>query len=203
MKKLALLLSIFCSFQNIHSQEVYFKTGKNFTNYTFKSDSESSNNLQAGSGSFYEMGYVIPLKNDKLNYAIGLILNEYNALGGDSANTYSWNTEYLGIQNSLVYYFLRRDRFDVAVNTGLGISTLLYGKQEINGTYYDLSSQKEFSGLLILPGFGVQGRYSITRSSYLGLGYQFSKSFNLSNSSDEKLSFNTHQIQFGIHFNIN
>jgi hypothetical protein len=34
----------------------------------------------------------------------------------------------------------------------------------------------------------------------LSLGYAYSKSLNLSNSTDEKLSFNTNQIQFGVHF---
>jgi hypothetical protein len=34
----------------------------------------------------------------------------------------------------------------------------------------------------------------------LSLGYSYSKSFNVSNSTDEKLSFNNNQIQFGVHF---
>lgn len=203
MKKLILLLGMICSFQSIQAQEIYFATGKNFTNYAFKSDSDSSNNLQAGIGAFYEMGYVIPLGYEELNYAVGLSLNEYNAVGGDTVNTYRWNTEYLGIQNTLFYSFFNNDSFNVGAKTGLGIATLLYGKQEINGTFYDLSSQKEFSGLLILPGFGLQAKYSLSGSSSLSLGYHFSKSVNLSNSTEEKLSFNTHQIQFGVHFNLN
>ena len=203
MKKLILLVGIICSLQSVQAQEIYFSTGKNFTNYAYKSSSDSSNNLHAGIGSFYEMGYVIPLSYEKLNYAVGLSLNEYNAIGGDTADTYAWNTEYMGIQNTLFYSFFKNDGFDVAAKVELGIATLLYGKQEINGTFYDLSSQKEFSGLLLQPGLGFQTKYNISGSGYLSLGYNFSKSFNLSNSTDEKLSFNTHQIQFGIHFAIN
>jgi hypothetical protein len=203
MKKLILLVGILCSLQTIQAQEIYFSTGKNLTSYDFKSNAQTTNHLHTGIGTFYEMGYVIPLSYEKLNYAIGLSLNGYNATGGDTANSYSWNTEYIGIQNTLLYSFFKNDSFDVAAKAGLGIATLLYGQQEINGTFYDLSSQKEFSGLLIQPGLGFQTTYNISESGYLSLSYNFSKSFNLSNSTDEKLSFNTHQIQFGIHFAIN
>lgn len=203
MKKLILLLVMIGSFQSIQSQEIYFTTGKNFTDYAFKTGSDSSNNLQSGIGAFYEMGYVVPLSYEKLNYAIGLSLNEYNAIGGDATNSYTWNTEYIGIQNTLFYSFFKNDGFDVAAKAGLGVATMLYGKQEINSAFYDLSSQKEFSGFFIQPGLGFQAKYNLSGKGSLSLGYHFSKSFNLSNSTEEKLSFNTHQIQFGIHFAIN
>jgi hypothetical protein len=202
MKKL-LLLFVFLSIQSIQSQEIYFYTGKNFTNYDYKDAFGTSNpQLQAGSGTFYEMGYVMPLGNEKLNYAIGLSLNEYNAIGGNSANSYSWKTQYIGIQNVLAYSLLSRGSFDVALNGGLGLASLIYGKQEINGTFHDLGSQKEFSGLIIQPVVGFKSRYNIMNDGYLSLGYNFSKSFNVTNGTDEKLSFNNSQIQFGIHFNI-
>lgn len=203
MKKLLLLVVILCSLQNTHSQEIYFHTGKNFTNYDYKDVSGTSNpDLQAGSGTFYEIGYVIPLSNEKMKYSIGLSLNEYNTIGGNFANSYSWNTDYLGIQNIVSYSLLSRGSFDIAINGGLGLASLIYGKQEINGTFLDLGSQKEFSGLIIQPVLGFQTRYSIMNDGFLSLGYNFSKSFNLTNSTDEKLSFNNSQIQFGIHFNL-
>lgn len=203
MRKLLLLVLILCSLQNIHSQEIYFYTGKNYTNYDYKDASGSLNpNLQAGSGTFYEMGYVIPLNNDKINYDIGLSLNEYNAIGGNTANSYSWNTQYLGIHNVVSYSLLNRSSFDVNIKGGLGLASLIYGKQEINGTFLDLGSQKEFSGLIIQPVIGFQTRFGIMEDGFLSLGYNFSKSFNVTNNTDEKLSFNNNQIQFGIHFNI-
>ena len=195
-----MLTLIVLSFQNIHSQEIYLQTGKNFTNYDYKSDTSSSPSLQAGTGNFYEIGYRIILNNEKLKYAIGLNLNEYNAIGGNAVSSYSWNTQYLGVQNTFSIAFLKASGLEASANAGLGINTLIYGKQNINGQYLDLSSQKEFSGLWIAPKLGLQASYNVNNDINLSLGYGYSKSFNLSNSTAEKLSFNNNQIQFGVNF---
>nr|WP_314836718.1 hypothetical protein [uncultured Flavobacterium sp.] len=203
MKKLLLVLTIICSFQNIHSQEIYCFTGKNYTNYDYKDATGISNpNLQTGSGNFYEMGYAMPLGNEKISYSIGLNLNEYNAIGGNTVNSYSWNTQYLGVKSSISYSLFDRSSFDVAISGGLTFATLIYGKQEINGTFIDLMSQKEFTGFIVQPFLGFQTRYNILQDGYLSFGYNFSKSFNVTNSTNEKLSFNNSQLQFGIHFNM-
>ena len=200
MRKLIMSMMIVMSYQSIQSQEIYFKTGKNFTQYDYKSDTNSSPSLQAGSGNFYEIGYVMKLNNEKLKYAIGLSLNEYNAIGGNAVSSYSWNTQYLGVQNTFSIAFVKKRGFEASANGGLGISTLIYGKQNINGEYLDLSSQKEFSGIWVAPKLGLTASYNVDNDICLSLGYTYSKSFSLSNSTDEKLSFNNSQIQFGVHF---
>jgi hypothetical protein len=200
MKKLVLIALIVFSFQHIQAQEIYLQTGKNYTQYDYKSNTSSSPSLQAGSGNFYEIGYVMTLNNEKLKYAIGLGLNEYNTIGGNAVSSYSWNTQYLGVQNTFSIAFIKKRGFEASANGGLGISTLIYGKQNINGEYLDLASQKEFSGIWIAPKLGLTASYKIGNENYLSLGYAYSKSFNLSNSTDEKLSFNNSQIQFGVHF---
>ena len=203
MKKLLLVLTIICSFQNIHSQEIYCFTGKNYTNYDYKDATGISNpNLQTGSGNFYEIGYAMPLSNEKINYTIGLSLNEYNAIGGNTVNSYSWNTQYMGLKSSISYSLFDRSSFDVAFSAGLTIATLMYGKQERNGLFIDLMTQKEFSGVIVQPFLGFQTSYNISQNGYLSLGYNFSKSFNVTNSTNEKISFINSQLQFGIHFNI-
>lgn len=200
MRKLIMLMMIVMSYQSIQSQEIYFKTGKNFTQYDYKSDTSSSPSLQAGSGNFYEIGYVMNLNNEMLKYAIGLSLNEYNAIGGNAVSSYSWNTQYLGVENTFSIAFVNWNGLQASVNGGLGISSLIYGKQNINGEYLDLSSQKEFSGIWVAPKLGLTASYNVDNDIYLSLGYAYSKSFSLSNSTDEKLSFNNSQIQFGVHF---
>ena len=196
---LALVLLVF-SIQNIHSQEIYLQTGKNYTKYDYKSNSSSSPSLQSGSGNFYEIGYVMTLNNEKLKYAVGLSLNEYNAIGGDINSSYSWNTQYMGVENTFSIAFVNWKGLQASANGGFGISTLIYGKQNLNGQYLDLSSQKEFSGLWIAPKLGLTASYNVDNDIYLSLGYAYSKSFNVSNSTEEKLSFNNNQIQFGVHF---
>jgi len=200
MKKLALGICMLLGFSMAYGQEIYFQTGKNFTNYDYKDNSSDSSSLQAGSGNFYEVGYVMTLNNEKLKYAVGLSLNEYNAIGGDINSSYSWNTQYMGIDNTFSIAFVNWNGLQASANGGVGISSLIYGKQNLNGQYLDLSSQKEFSGLWIAPKLGITGSYNVDNDIYLSFGYAYSKSFNVSNSTEEKLSFNNNQIQFGVHF---
>lgn len=200
MKKLLFIALIALSLQHLQAQEIYLQTGKNYTQYDYKSGTDSSPSLQAGSGNFYEIGYIMTLNNEKLKYAVGLSLNEYNAIGGDINSSYSWNTQYMGIQNTFSIAFVKKSGFEASANGGLGISTLIYGKQNLNGQYLDLSSQKEFSGIWIAPKLGLTASYNVDNDIYLSLGYAYSKSFNVSNSTDEKLSFNNSKIQFGVHF---
>jgi hypothetical protein len=200
MRKLFILSLIVFSFQNLHSQEIYLQTGKNFTNYDYKSDTSTTPSLQTGSGSFYEIGYIMTLNNENLKYAIGMNLNEYNAIGGNSVSSYSWNTQYIGVQNTFSIAFVKKSGFEASANGGFGIATLIYGKQNINGQYLDLSSQKEFSGLWLAPKLGLQFSYNVDNDIFLSLGYSYSKNLNVSNSTQEKLSFNNNQMQFGVHF---
>jgi hypothetical protein len=112
MRKL-LLLTVFVLFiQNIQSQEIYFQTGKNYTQYDYKSDNDSNPNLQAGSGNFYEIGYQINLSNENFKYLVGLSLDEYNAIGGNQVSSYSWNTQYLGVQNTFSLAFVKKSGFE-------------------------------------------------------------------------------------------
>ena len=142
------------------------------------------------------------MKNQKLAYSVGLALNEYNNIGGNSANSYTWKTQYLGAQGGFTYSILDRKDFDILPKFGLNIGTIISGKQTINGTYYDLTNEKEFSGLLITPSLGVQVKYNLSPFGFISLGYSYCKGINLSNSTDQKLSFNTNQLQFGVHYAI-
>ena len=203
MKKLTILIVIMCSLQSVHSQEVYFSAGKNFTTYDYKNSSGASNtNLKSGTGNFFELGYIKPLQNEKFAYSVGLALNEYNNVGGNSVNSYTWNTQYLGAQGGFTYSILDRGDFDILPKFGLNMGTIISGKQTINGTYYDLTKEKEFSGLLLTPSLGFQVKYNLSSDGFISLGYSYCKGFNLSNSTDQKLSFNTNQLQFGVHYTI-
>lgn len=204
MKKIFLLLVMVCSFDSMFSQEVYFYTGKNFTTYDYKTSTGAlSPNLKSGTGNFYELGISNPLENEQFSYSLALALNEYNSVGGNSANSYSWNTEYLGAQGVLSYSLLYRSNFDILPKIGINMATLISGKQNIDGTYYDLTKEKEFSGLVLTPSLGVQLKYNLSDYGYISLGYSYCKGVNVTNSTDQKLSFLTHQLQFGIHYSIN
>lgn len=204
MRKRFLLIIALLSLTYAQSQELYFLTGSNFTKYTFESNSPAiSMPLQSGTGMTYELGYVIPLPHEGFSYLFAVTLNNQNALAGNSASTYEWTTKYLGGQSALQYSYTITPLLSVSARGGINMSTIVYGKQNLDGAILDLVHQKEFKGLWLSPFFGVQSKFKLTNSNYLSLGYGYSGGMNLSNNSEERLSFATQQIQFGIHFNIN
>lgn len=210
MKKKYILLVFFAVFTtSLYSQTVYFFTGKNYTTFDLRYQGESANSsLKKGEGDSYEIGVSIPIPvsrlpfDNPLSYCVGLTLNQYNAEAGDETKSYSWKTEYLGVQNSIVYSFIKSDHLDLAVKGGLNFSSLLYGNQKINNANYDLKKYDEFTGIVFTPSLGIQAKCNLSEYGYLSLGYNYSKSINLSNDTSKKLAFKTHQILFGIHFEL-
>lgn len=203
MRKVILLLTLFLLVTTSHGQRAYFSTGTNFSMYNFDSPTAMSTPLKSGTGSNYEMGVSKILKLENLSYSLGVNLNEYNAIAGDFANSYSWNTKYVGLNTSLDYSIGLIGNFRMMIQGGLNLSTIVYGKQSINGAYFDLSKQKEFSGLNITPFAQLSMSVPIQDLGFFTLGYGINKSFFPMNTSEEKLSITTNQLRFGIHFNIN
>jgi hypothetical protein len=204
MKKITLLLFGILTLTNCYSQEMHFETGSNFTQYVFRSSNgSSSTQSHSGSGTVYKIGFSKTLNKDLFSYELGLSLNEYNAIAGSSSNSYKWNTSYLGLQNTIGFVLLKKNNFKFFAQVGFNFSTIIFGKQEINGIIYDLKSQDEFAGLILIPSAGLQSKYKWKDYGHLSLSYNFSKSISPFNATDEKLSFKTNQILFGIHLNIN
>ena len=207
IKKHLLILLLFsgCFLQ---AQEMFFTAGKNFTKYDYKNSLGVSNpNLRSGDGSFYQLGLAYNLNvfrtSDEFTYAVSLVYNQLNAVGGSSVSNYAWNTNYLGIQNELNYIlFQDYDSFKVKSKLGCATSTIIKGEQFINNVVYDISNQEEFKGILIQPNIGIDFHYSIDRALEISVGYEYSKAFNVSNNSPEKLSFTNNQIHLGLHFPI-
>ncbi|WP_310595689.1 hypothetical protein [Flavobacterium sp.] len=210
MKKLMQLIAFLLLVNTAYSQEIYFLNGKNYSKYKLRYSGEATINPleKKGEGDSYEIGLAIPIKvqrlafDNNLNYTVGLTLNQYNAEAGDATNNYEWKTEYIGVQNALVFSFVKTDHVDLAVKGGVNIATLLYGNQKINNSRFDLTSQKDFNGIIISPLLGFQAKCNLSEYGYLSLGYNYSKSIGLTNNSDKKLSFLTNQIVFGVSFEL-
>lgn len=203
MRKLILLLTLIPLISISYAQRAYFSTGTNFSAFNFISPNPMLTPLESGTGSNHEMGLSLILKPENLSYSVGLNLNEYNAMAGDFANSYSWNTKYFGLNNSIEYSIPLVGNFRVMLQGGLNLSTIVFGKQAINGVYFDLIDQKEFAGLNLAPHVHLAFTAPMKDMGFISLGYGVNKSFFPLNNSEEKLSITTKQFVFGLHFNIN
>lgn len=210
MKRIIQLVFLLLVLNDSFAQEIYLSTGKNYTRYKLKYDGIGAVNTlpKKGEGDSYEIGLSIPIKiqrltfDNNLNYTLGLTLNQYNAEAGDIANNYSWKTEYIGFQNTIIYSFIKSNHLDFAVKGGYNIATLLHGNQTINNSRSDLKQYQDFKGVIISPMFGIRAKCNLSEYGYLSLGYNYSKSFNITNQSDKKVSFLTNQILFGVSFEL-
>ena len=209
--KIVYIVALFISHFAI-SQEFFLKGGENFTQYNYiNSMGKSVSVLEGSNGSNYELGFEYFLDNadssleSSFSYSASLILNQFNAKGGDFNNTYVWNTNYLGIQNMAYVSLLMSPNsvYNLKLKAGVNTSTILSGQQYINNIIYDLKNYDEFKGVFIQPLLGVDFRLEVNRELCLNIGYLFSKAFNVSNKSSEKLSFTNNQLQLGLQYNIN
>jgi hypothetical protein len=210
MKKLIFTLLFTLSVSGVYSQEIYFLTGKNYTTYQLRyQGAETVNQLdKKGSGSSYEIGLALPIKvqrlafDNNLDYIVGLNLNQFNASAGNQNNHYSWDADYIGITNALKFSFVQTDHVDIAVKGGFTTATLISGSQKINNSKFDLHNQKDFNGIIVSPLLGLQAICNLSEYGYLSLGYNYSRSFSLTNTTEKKVSFLNHQILFGISFEL-
>lgn len=203
IKKILLLIFTFSFFNFTFAQKAHINYGQNFTKYDYKNSNGDPNpNLRTASGTSFEFGYEFPLKNyRKLKYDVSITLNQYNAKGGDVNNIYSWETSYLGIDNDLNYCIYQQgDNFQIIANIGFGFTSIIKGEQAINTILYNITKEKEFSGLFIKPFTGIDIRYQLSDNMQIKVGYSISRVMHLSNKIEEKLAFNNNQIQFGLYF---
>uniref|UniRef100_UPI0040483F8C hypothetical protein n=1 Tax=Algoriphagus sp. TaxID=1872435 RepID=UPI0040483F8C len=201
MKKMMFLVFLLVSMQG-KAQDFFFKTGVNQTAYKFKdSDGISMEELLPGVGSSYQAGFGLPLYDYWVRYEGGITVDSYNASGGDTGNTYRWNTTYGGLRNSVGFFPLDGD-LTLGILGNFGISRILSGAQTINNSENSLMTEPEFKGVMMQPGLGLSVSYHILNNGYLTFDYDYSRTLRLKNNLEEKLSFATHRILFGVHFHL-
>jgi hypothetical protein len=204
MKQKLLTLLVLLTVYTVSSQEMSFTAATNFTQFNLKNpEAYVGTPLQSGTGNAYEISYLLPSSKEKLHYTFGLGLNDYNALAGTLANSYQWNTKYLGLRAGFEYEFISINQLKLVPLVGMNFSTIVYGKQTTNGAVNDIRSNGEFSGLKMLPYIGFKAKYKIKDYGYLSLGYNHSVTFNPNLTTKEYLTISTNQIVFGLHFNVN
>ena len=203
MKKQLLILIAFFSISNLYAQDIFIGTAKNFTSYDFTVNNiieTASPDYRSGSGSFYEIGYS-PNDSDKnLSYLVSLTYNEFNAAASKDLSSYSWNTCYLGLQNAIEYsFFESKSGIKLSINAGLNTAHIIKGEQFINTAFYDITDDKEFTGLLLQGIIGLSTKYDISNDANITLGCNLSKA---KPSGSTQLTMNTLQFKLGLHYHL-
>jgi hypothetical protein len=210
MRKQLLIFIAFLSISNLYAQDIFMQAGKNITSYDFvtnQSVSPTPPDYRVGTGNFYEIGYSPrgsmkkgPIQN--LTYLVSLTYNEFNAEASKDLNSYAWKTSYVGLQNVIEYSFYEtRTGVKLSLNAGLNAATIIKGDQFINNVFYDLTTNEEFSGLVMQGIVGLNTKYTISKDVTCNLGCNYSKAYNNTINSDfTQLTINTLQFKFGLHY---
>lgn len=206
MMKRTILLSflLLVSLQYIEAQTVFIKSGRNLNNYKFSSSGNEVANLQNEIGQSYEFGYIgkIPEKK-RFYYGYSIGLEEYNASGSYASNNLVWETSYANFKGLGYYRLLKIERHLLSIKGGLGLATLIHGRQQINGGRYDLLKEKEFKGLFLNTQLGLSYSFSINNNIQVLADYDYGKQYRLANNNGQKLSFNNHSLSLGFSIDIN
>uniref|UniRef100_UPI0040489DC4 hypothetical protein n=1 Tax=Algoriphagus sp. TaxID=1872435 RepID=UPI0040489DC4 len=198
------------------AQEIFIKTGINSTTYAFR----NSNGIRLldftpGSGSSLEIGMGFPFvekkleKGDKLpvvrSYApnwfkneVSLTMDSFNGFGGDRNNNYSWETTYGGLTNTLSF-LVHVGEVELGIRGHLGLAGMLSGTQVINSSRFPLKGQADFSGSFAKAGVGASVSYPVFQRGFLNLTYTYANTTRLGGPKEEKVSFLTHALLFGLY----
>jgi len=218
MKKLPrAFVLVFLLYTEVYGQEVFFKTGKNFTTYEFKSDSGLGITFLPGRGDSYEFGLGFPFAEKAgtgptmgshntssptwLKYEASFTLDSYDSYGGDLNNNYSWETTYGGVRNRLSILG-RVGSLELSLMGILGASKMIAGTQVVNKSRFDLREFEDFSGVFIEGGLGGSASFQVVNQGFLSLSYGYSKSFRVGEQTPDRLRFDNHRIAFGIYFKL-
>ncbi len=203
MKRKLLILFFILSSAIANSQEISFAIGTNFTQFNLKNpETFADTPLQSGSGFSYEIAYLDTTHEKKLFYEVGIGINEYNALAGTTANTYRWNSKSLGLRLGLEYELFKLSKVQLRPQIGMNFSTIVYGKQEINGAVFDIRNNSDFSGIKLIPYLGLKAKYQLRENTSVSFGYNHSISFKPTLTNKEYLTITSNQIVLGLHFNV-
>jgi hypothetical protein len=201
MKKQLLILLAFFSISNVYAQNIFIGTAKNFTSYDFTVNNlteTASPDYRAGSGNFYEIGYSPNDSNKNLSYLVSLTYNEFNAAASKDLSSYSWSTGYLGLQNVIEYSFFESKKgIKLSINAGINVAHIIKGEQFTNAAFYDITDNKDFTGLLLQGIIGLNTKYDISNDVNCTLGCNLSKA---KSAGSTQLTMNTLQFKFGLHY---
>lgn len=219
MTKIILSLFLLTYFAaDIAAQDVFFKSGRNFTTYEYR----NNNGLKpveflSRVGSSFEIGMGFPflfkLQKDILNpnevkieryrfrNEVSFMLNSFNAFGGDPNNNYTYETTFGGIKNQFSLLAKFGD-LELALLGSIGVNKLLSGTQVINNSRFSVKAYDEFKNVFLQTGLGASAAYPLFDNTFLTVAYNYVVNRRPQIQNTAHVNFHSRLVLFGIHFKI-
>lgn len=200
------LFLLICSL-SFCQNSVFIKTGRNITEYTYTNElGDKASNISSDFGNSYSFGYSKNLKY-KLNkhsfvYDSEISFDEFNSSVYSKNLLVHWRTIYGSINNALLIPILNPKKFNLYFKLGGNVSTIIYGKQELDNLIYDLKNTNSFKGIFLTGVIGIQAKYLVSEFGGFSVGYDELLGFNPSLNNPERFSISSSRIWLGVNFNL-
>lgn len=181
-----------------------FEYGQTSAVYSHESEGPSKN-FYSSKGQFIRLSLIRDLlKVHEISF--GTSLFQANSLGNVITTELNYETQFLGFFTSSHFNVLslanRRHcasctDFNVYINVGIQLSTLLNGTQRIDSSIYDLKGVEDFKGIWFSPILGAKMQFDASDIISLILTLDYIPMLNITDT-DEDFKINTSQIGLGI-----
>lgn len=178
-------------------KDFFLSFGQNFTTYLYQNSSnQNPTDLKKGNGLSLEVGKrfkTVTILGVTSNFTSWISLNQYNSLGGDSENNYTWDTNYLGLNFDLQKE-VDLSGIEFFFSLGAGVNKIIFGTQTINGETFDLVDSEEFNNFFLRPFIEIGPKLN-GQTSDIAFLLGISKDYAIQRKSNEQLNFSTIQLK--------
>jgi hypothetical protein len=151
-------------------------------------------------GAYYKQHQSLAQVLSILHYDMGIVYNQFNTMGGIQNIGFDYKTDYIGISFGFGPQFELGKGFSFAAMLELNGQKMLQGVQMLGSTYYDLSTNDQFSTPKFFGGFSAELIKKVNSGVSFFLKYQKQQTLASSKASTGALDFNTDTFAFGLNF---
>ncbi len=195
MKKIILLFWVLFTNTAIIAQEWKLEIGSNLTRYVF-TNSSGNNPEYLKSSAGYHLGIS---KENKLSryvfYDIGIVLNQYNAVGDVQNIPFSYQTNFLGLSGGVGPKISISRNLTFVAKASASLQIMYNGTQLVQNNYFDLSSDSQFTGAKVFVGYTIELSQKVNKQMALFTSFQH---FDTNSFGKSTLNFIPSTINFGI-----
>lgn len=175
----------------------FFSFGQNFTTYLYRNSlDQNTAGLKSSNGLVLEVGKrfkAIEIAGLPAHLGTSISLNQYNNLGGDGQNNYTWESNFLGL-NIDMQQEIGLGAFNFFYALGTGFNKIIFGTQTLNGTALDLVNNDDFKSVFLRPFVSVGPKWN-GQSTDIAFLLAVAHDFALQSNNSERLNFSNIQLK--------